>query len=62
MKKLVYLLLLLSGIVNANAQVTEHLISNFKKLKSISYIESTKTKDFFTEAVFTDTIVHQIAV
>jgi len=62
MKKLVYLLLLSFGIVNANAQVTEHLISNFKKLKSISYIESTKTKDFFTEAVFTDTIVHQIAV
>ena len=61
MKKLVYLLLLSFGSVNANAQVTEHLISNFKKLKSISYIESTKTKDFFSEAIFTDTVIHKIS-
>jgi len=62
MKKLAYILLLSFGIVNANAQVTEHLISNFKKLKSISYVTHIKTKDFFSEAVFTDTIVHKISL
>ena len=62
MKKLIYLFLFLSAALNANAQIVEQLISNFKKLKSVSYVASTKTKDFFSEAISTDTIVHKFSV